>query len=82
MAKRPVKQSRKKPTSKEVKALCAHIEELRKQQGLSIRKFADACDISLSQAVEIGSKGIDIRFSTLVKLAQGLKLPITELLNF
>lgn len=85
MAKRTVKQIRKpriKPATKEVKELCARIDEIRQQKELSIRKFADSCDISLSQAVEIGGKGIDLRYSTIVKIAKGLEITVAELLNF
>lgn len=73
--------SPKKKTSKEVKALCARIERLRLEQGLSVRKFAAACDISSSQVNEIGNAGIDLRYSTLVKIARGLGLSLADLLD-
>jgi transcriptional regulator with XRE-family HTH domain len=71
-----------KTTQKDIKALSKRIDSLRLERGLSIREFAMRCDISKSQVNELGNKGIDFRYSTLTKIAKGLEMTVTELVNF
>jgi transcriptional regulator with XRE-family HTH domain len=67
---------------KDIKALGRHIDKIRIEKGYSIREFASLCEISKSQVNELGNKGIDFRYSTLIKVAKGLEIPLSELLNF
>lgn len=71
-----------KRSKKNIKALCNHIDNLRIEKGHSIRDFADLCEISKSQVNELGNKGIDLRYSTLIKIAKGLELSVSDLINF
>lgn len=71
-----------KKTKKDIKTLCNHIDNLRLEKGYSIREFADLCSISKSQVNELGNNGIDLRYSTLVKIANGLEVSVSELINF
>lgn len=67
--------------SKNIKLLGERIEELRKEKGLSMREFAALCGISKSQVNELGNSGVDFRYSTLLKIANGLEVSVSELLN-
>lgn len=67
---------------KNIKALGKRIEQLRNDKGWSMREFADHCDINKSQVNELTNKGVDFRYSTLVKIAKGLEISVSELLNF
>ncbi len=71
-----------KGSSKDVKTLGKRIEELRKSRDWSMREFADRCDINKSQVNELTNKGVDFRYSTLLKIAKGLEMTVSELLNF
>jgi hypothetical protein len=59
---------------KDIKLLGGRIEELRKGKGLSMREFANLCEISKTQVNELGNAGVDFRYSTLVT--------VSELINF
>lgn len=71
-----------KGSAKDIKALGKRIEQLRIDRGWSMREFADHCDIDKSQVNELTNNGIDFRYSTLIKIARGLEMPVSELLNF
>lgn len=72
----------KKIQSIEVKLLGERIEELRIEKDLTMRKFAELCGISKSQANDLANGGVDFRYSTLVKIAKGLEMTVSELINF
>lgn len=65
------------------KRLLARIRELREALGLSQEAFAERAGLKYKhyQAIEAGRK-IDIRFSTLEKLAKACGLAPSDLLNF
>jgi transcriptional regulator with XRE-family HTH domain len=65
-----------------IQLLGERIEELRKERGLSMREFAELCEISKTQVNELTNAGVDFRYSTLVKIANGLGMTISELTNF
>jgi transcriptional regulator with XRE-family HTH domain len=65
-----------------IKLLGERIEELRKWRGLSMRDFAKICGISKTQVNELTNDGVDFRYSTLVKIANGLEMTVSELTNF
>lgn len=71
-----------KSSAKDIKALCKHIDRIRLDKGLSIREFAYMCELSKSQVNELGNDGIDFRYSTLVKIAKGLEIKVSQLLDF
>ena len=69
-------------SKRNIKTLCNHIDQLRTNKGYSIREFASLCGISKSQVNELGNNGIDLRYSTLVKIANGLEVSVSELMKF
>jgi len=68
--------------AKKIKILGKHIDKLRCDKGYSMREFAILCNINKSQVNELTNLGVDFRYSTLVKISEGLEIPISELLNF
>jgi transcriptional regulator with XRE-family HTH domain len=67
---------------KAVKALGKHIDKLRRDRGWSMREMADYCEIDKAQVNELTNNGIDFRYTTLVKIAKGFGIKISELLEF
>jgi transcriptional regulator with XRE-family HTH domain len=65
------------------KRLLARIKELREARGLTQESFAERAGLTYKhyQQVESGRK-FDIRLSTLIKMAAGLDLKLSELLDF
>lgn len=65
------------------KRLLARVRELREAKGLTQEKFAERAGLKYKyyQQVEAGRR-VDIRFSTLQKLAKACGLEPWELLNF
>ena len=65
------------------KRLLARVRELREARGLTQETFAERSGLKYKhyQAVEAGRKR-DIRLSTLIKMAEGLELKLTELVDF
>lgn len=65
------------------KRLLARIRALREAHGLSQEAFAERAGLAYKhyQQVEAGRK-FDIRLSTLIKMADGLGLTLSELVNF
>lgn len=59
------------------------IEKLRKKRKLSYRKLAELSDISSYSYIRNIEKGIvkDPSLSTIIKLARGLEISISELLD-
>lgn len=68
--------------ARDIKKLGKHIDALRCEKGYSMRQFADLCGINKSQVNELTNLGVDFRYSTLSKIANGLDIPLSELLNF
>jgi transcriptional regulator with XRE-family HTH domain len=61
--------------------LAAHLTRLRKERGLSIRQLAAASELEYSQVQRIEKGKVNIAFTTLVALAQGLEMELAELLD-
>ena len=58
------------------------IEKLRTQKGFGVREFALIADIEHHQLINIEKGRVDIRLSTLIKIAKGLGAEAKELLDF
>lgn len=71
-----------KVNAKAVKSLGRHIDELRKQRKWTMRDMAAYCDIDKAQVNELTKEGIDFRYTTLVKIAKGFEITVSELLDF
>jgi transcriptional regulator with XRE-family HTH domain len=82
MAKANSKSKAIKVKSRDVKALCQHLDKLRTEKGWSMREMADYCDINKSQVNNLTKTGVDFRYSTLVKIAKGFGIEMTKLLDF
>lgn len=65
------------------KRLLARIRELREARGLTRESFAERAGLTYKhyQQVEAGRKS-DVRLSTLIKMAEGLGLNLSELVDF
>ena len=65
------------------KRLLARIRKLREARGLTQESFAERAGLTYKhyQQVESGRK-FDIRLSTLIKMAEGLELELSELVDF
>jgi transcriptional regulator with XRE-family HTH domain len=63
-------------------ALGKKIEKMRTQKGFGVREFALIADIEHHQLINIEKGRVDIRISTLVKIAKGLGVEAKELLDF
>jgi transcriptional regulator with XRE-family HTH domain len=57
------------------------IEELRMQKKMSVRAFALIAEIEHHQLINIEKGRVDIRLSTLRKVARALEITPSELLN-
>lgn len=68
--------------SKYVKALAKHIDKLRRDRNLSFQEMADACDMDKGQVYKICTVGVDLRASSIVKIAKGLEVSISDILDF
>ena len=58
------------------------IEEKRLQRNFGVREFAFLADIEHHQLINIEKGRVDIRLSTLLKIAHGLNVEPKELLEF
>lgn len=58
------------------------VAAIRTQKALGVREFALIADIEHHQLINIEKGRVDIRLSTLVKLAKGLGVEAKELLDF
>ena len=63
-------------------ALGKNIERLRIQKKLGVREFALIADIEHHQLINIEKGRVDIRLTTLIKIAKGLGVEAKELLDF
>lgn len=59
----------------------SHLTRLRKEQGLSIRQLAAASGLEYSQVQRIEKAKVNIAFTTLIALAQGLEISVSDLLE-
>lgn len=72
--------STNQPEFKEI--LGKKIERLRTQRKLGVREFAIIADIEHHQLINIEKGRVDIRLSTLIKIAKALEVEAKALLDF
>jgi transcriptional regulator with XRE-family HTH domain len=65
-----------------IKQLGKHINKLRQERNLSFQKMANVCDMDKAQIYNICTKGVDLRATSLAKIAKGLGLPLADILAF
>ena len=63
------------------KELGKHINKLRQERNLSFQKMAKCCDMDKAQVHKICTEGKDLRVSSIVKIAIGLKVSISDILD-
>ncbi|MDE3142787.1 MAG: helix-turn-helix transcriptional regulator [Bacteroidota bacterium] len=59
-----------------------HLKKLREEKGLSIRELAIRSNLEYSQVQRIEKGKVNIAFTTLLALADGLDIVSIELLNY
>jgi len=57
------------------------IKALREKKGLSLRQLSAICDTEHNKIHAIEAGTLNFRFSTIIKIANGLDIPISELIN-
>jgi transcriptional regulator with XRE-family HTH domain len=70
----------KKPAS--VKAFGLHLRALREQRGWSQQELADVANVSKKTVYRIETAQVSPTLDVLVCLAEGLEMPLQELVNF
>jgi plasmid maintenance system antidote protein VapI len=68
--------------TKSLKALAKHVDKLRRDRGLSFQQMALACDMDKGQVYILCTRGANITYLTALKVAKGLEIAVSELLNF
>lgn len=63
-----------------ISALSKRIDELRTERKLSYQQMADLCEMDKAQIYKICTKGVDLRTTSLAKIAKGLQLLIHDIL--
>lgn len=58
-----------------------HLKKLREEKGISIRELASSSALEYSQVQRIEKGKVNFAFSTLIALAEGLGLHVSELLS-
>lgn len=58
-----------------------HLTKVRERQGISIRQLAASSGLEYSQLQRIEKGKVNFAFSTLVAIAQGLNLDLSEVLK-
>jgi predicted transcriptional regulator len=59
-----------------------HIRQLRRAKGISQEKFAGVADVPRPHMGAIEAGRIDIRFSTIRRIALALEVPLEQLMRF
>ncbi len=70
------------PDGEFIQQLGKHINKLRTDRNLSFQEMADLCKMDKAQIYKICTKGVDLRASSLNKIALGLEIPLTDVLAF
>lgn len=64
------------------KALGLHLQQIRKQQGLSQQELANRCEVDRAKISSIETGSEDFVLTTLLELAEALEVDPKELLDF
>lgn len=59
-----------------------HLEKLRKEKKLTLRKLAQNCNIDFSDISRYEKGEINITFVSMLELSEGLGISIKELMNY
>ena len=64
---------------KELKTFGQRVRALREEQGWTLEKSAERCDLDLKHLQKIEAGQLNVTFVTLVRLAVGFRLPMSAL---
>lgn len=64
-----------------IEQLSKRIDKLRMEKKLSFQEMADLCDMDKAQIYKICTKGVDLRTTSLAKIAKGLEIPVSRLFD-
>lgn len=67
--------------TKRLEKFGAHLSQLRKKKGLSIRELASRCDVDYGKISKLENNKANLNLTTLFELAEGLEVHPRELLN-
>ena len=74
--------NKEKRTENEIiKDLGQRLKDLREQKGVSLNIFAYENDLTTATVSRIENGLVDTKFSTLVKYAKGLEIPLEEIIQ-
>ena len=59
-----------------------HLQKIRTEKGLSLRKLATNCDLDDSYISKVENGKFNVQLSTIIELAKGLDIDPKDLLNF
>ena len=65
-----------------ISALSKHVDKLRTERNLSFQQMADLCEMDKAQIYKICTKGVDLRATSLAKIAKGLDVPVASILTW
>ena len=74
---RATKKSRR--FARETKTLGLRIRALRQERGWTLQQTAEACQLDLTHLQKIEAGRLNLTFATLVRLAEGLDVPLAAL---
>lgn len=63
-----------------ISELSNNIDKLRTERNLSFKQMADLCNMDKAQIYQICTKGVDLRTTSLAKIAKGLQISIRDIL--
>lgn len=63
-----------------ISELSKRIDSLRTERNLSFKQMADLCNMDKAQIYQICTKGVDLRTTSLAKIAKGLQISIRDIL--
>lgn len=64
-----------------IKNLGQRIDQMRKEKDWSFQIMADKCEMDKAQVYKICTQGVDLRYSSLVKIAKGFNVSVSTLLT-
>lgn len=70
------------PQKESLKKFGQHLEKLRKDQNLSLRKLASKCNIDYGDIKRYENGEINMTFYSMLDLANGLEITLKDLMDF
>ena len=65
-----------------IRALAARLRQLREERGLQVEELAAISNVSASKLLHLEDGRYSMTLDVLISVAQGLGIPMQELLNF